>query len=60
MNKNEQQAFEECKKLIEELLLEEKKTKTKLEEIERTKIACMRILLDDNYCNEVLTGGEKK
>lgn len=54
MNKEEQQAFEECKKAIKELLLEEKKTKIKLEEIQRTKINCMRILLDNNYCNEVL------
>lgn len=30
MNKEEQQAFEECKKAIKKLLLEEKKTKTKL------------------------------
>lgn len=54
MNEEEQQAFEECKKLIEALILEEKKTKIKLEEIDRTKIACMRILLDNDYCNEVL------
>lgn len=54
MTKEEQQAFEECKKAIKELLLEEKKTKIKLEEIKRTKIACMRILLDNDYCKEIL------
>lgn len=54
MNKEEQQAFEECKKAIKELLLEEKRTKVKLEEILRLKITCMRILLDDDYRENML------
>lgn len=54
MNKEEQQAFEKCMKAIKGLLLEEKKTKAKLEEIQKAKINCMRILLDDDYREDIL------
>ena len=54
MNGEEQQAFEECKKAIKELLLEEKKTKAKLERIQKAKINYMRILLDDDYREDIL------
>lgn len=50
----EQQAFKECNKAIKGLLLEEKKTKAKLEEILKLKITCMRILLDDDYREDIL------
>ena len=54
MNKEEQQAFEKCMKAIKRLLIEEKQTKTKLERIQREKIDCVRVLLSDEYCKEIL------
>lgn len=54
MNKEEQQAFEECMKAIKRLLIEEKQTKAKLEKLQKTKINCVRILLSDEYCEEIL------
>ncbi len=54
MTKEEQQAFEECKKAIKELLLEEKKTKEKLEKIQEDKLTCIRILLDDAYREDMI------
>lgn len=54
MNKDEQQAFEKCMKAIKRLLIEEKQTKAKLERIQKEKINCVRILLDDEYCKNVL------
>lgn len=53
MTREEQQAFEECKKAIKELLLEEKKTKAKLEKIQED-ITCIRILLDDAYREDMI------
>lgn len=54
MNKEEQQAFEACKKAIKRLLTEEKRMKAKLERIQKTKITCVRILLSNDYCEEIL------
>ena len=54
MNKEEQQAFEKCKKAIKRLLIEEKQTKAKLERIQKDKINWVRILLSDEYCEEIL------
>lgn len=54
MNSEEQQAFEACKKAIKRLLIEEKRMKAKLERIQKTKITCVRILLSDEYCEEIL------
>lgn len=54
MNKEEQQAFEKCMKAIKRLLIEEKQTKAKLERIQKDKINCVRILLSDEYCEEIL------
>ncbi len=54
MNKEEQQTFEKCMKQIKRLLIEEKQTKAKLERIQKDKITCVRILLSDEYCEEIL------
>lgn len=54
MTKEEQQAFEAGKKAIKRLLIEEKQTKAKLERIQKDKINCVRILLSDEYCEEIL------
>lgn len=54
MNKEEQQAFEAGKKAIKRLLIEEKRMKAKLERIQKDKLACIRILLSDEYCEEIL------
>lgn len=54
MNKEEQQAFDRCMKAIKRLLIEEKQTKAKLERIQKDKINCVRILLSDEYCEEIL------
>lgn len=49
MDKQEKQAFEECMKQIKRLLIEEKLTKAKLEKIQKTKLECVRALLDDSF-----------
>lgn len=54
MNSEEQQAFEACEKAIKRLLIEEKRMKAKLERIQKTKITCIKILLSDEYCEEIL------
>lgn len=54
MNSEEQQAFEKCMKAIKRLLIEEKQTKAKLERIQKEKMNCIRVLLDDKYCEEIL------
>lgn len=54
MNKEEQQAFDKCMKAIKRLFIEEKQTKAKLERIQKDKINCVRILLSDEYCEEIL------
>lgn len=41
--------FEECKKQLNNLLKEERIIKKKLENIQKTKMECIRILLDDEY-----------
>lgn len=58
MNKEEQQAFDKCMKAIKRLLIEEKQCKQKLERIQKDKMNCIRILLDDKYCEEII--GENK
>jgi tRNA splicing ligase len=54
MNKEEQQAFEAGEKAIKRLLAEEKRMKAKLEKLQKTKITCIKILLSDEYCEEIL------
>ena len=54
MNKEEQQAFDKYMKAIKRLLIEEKQTRAKLERIQKDKINCVRILLSDEYCEEIL------
>lgn len=49
MNNQEKQAFEKCMKQIKRLLIEEKQTKAKLEKIQKTKLECVRTLLDNNF-----------
>ena len=53
MNDKEKKAFEQCMKQIKRLLIEEKQTKAKLERIQRDKLECVRLLLDDEYCKKV-------
>lgn len=57
MNDKENKAFEQCMKQIKRLLIEEKQTKAKLERIQKDKITCVRILLSDEYCKEILKKG---
>lgn len=52
MNKQEKQAFEKCMKQIKRLLIEEKLTKAKLEKIQKTKLECVRALLDNSFYGE--------
>lgn len=54
MNKEEQQAFDKCMKAIKRLLIEEKQCKQKLERIQKDKMNCIRVLLDDKYCEEII------
>ena len=56
MNKEEQKAFDKCMKEIKKLLIEEKKCKQKLERIQKEKMNCLRVLLDDKYCEEIIEG----
>lgn len=53
MSNEEQKAFEKCVKEIKRLLIEEKQCKAKLERIQRSKLECVRVLLDDEYCNKL-------
>ena len=41
-------------KAIKRLLIEEQRMKAKLEKLQKTKITCVRILLSDEYCEEIL------
>ena len=54
MNKEEQQAFDKCMKQIKRLLIEEKQCKQKLERIQKEKMNCIRVLLDDKYSEETI------
>ncbi len=54
MNNKEKQEFEKCMKQIKRLLIEEKLIKQKLEKIQKAKLNCVRTLLDDSYCEEIL------
>lgn len=56
MSNEEQKAFDKCVKAIRRLLLEEKQTKRKLEKIREEKINCIRVLINDEYCEEILRG----
>lgn len=58
MNSEEQKAFKKCMKQIKRLLIEEKQCKRKLEIIQKEKMNCIRILLDDKYCEEII--GDKE
>lgn len=49
MNKEEKQAIEKCMKQMKRLLIEEKLAKAKLEEIQKTKLECVRELLDNSF-----------
>lgn len=50
----EQRAFDKCMKAIRRLLIEEKQCKQKLERIQKDKMNCIRVLLDDKYCEEII------
>ena len=54
MSEEEKKAFEKCMKVIKRLLIEEKQCKQKLERIQKEKMECVRVLLDDDYCEEIL------
>ena len=54
MNKEEQQAFDRYMKAIKRLLIEEKQCKQKLERIQKDKMNCIRVLLDNKYCEEII------
>jgi len=54
MNNEEKKAFEKCVKAIKRLLIEEKEAKRKFERIQKEKLNCVRVLLDDKYCEELL------
>ncbi|MDY2804532.1 MAG: hypothetical protein SOT91_04125 [Bacilli bacterium] len=41
-------------KEIKRLLIEEKQCKQKLERIQKEKMNCIRVLLDDKYCEETI------
>lgn len=56
MTNEEQKSFDECVKAIKRLHIEEKQTKRKLERIQKEKIECIRVLLDDDYREEILKG----
>ena len=58
MNKEEQQVFDKWMKSIKRLLIEEKQCKQKLERIQKDKMNCIRVLLDDKYCEEIIGGKE--
>lgn len=51
-------AFDKCMKAIKRLLIEEKQCKQKLERIQKEKMNCIRVLLDDKYCEEIIGGKE--
>lgn len=53
MNDKEKKAFEQCMKQIKRLLIEEKQVKARLERIQKGKLECVRLLLDDEYCKKV-------
>lgn len=53
-SKEEQQEFDKCMKAIKRLLIEEKQCKQKLERIQKEKMNCIRVLLDDRYCEEII------
>lgn len=54
MNNQEKQAFEKCMKQIKRLLIEEKQVKARLERIQKSKLECVRLLLDDKFCEDIL------
>ena len=60
MNKEEQQAFDRYMKAIKRLLIEEKQCKQKLERIQKDKMNCIRLLLDNKYCEEILGGKDER
>lgn len=60
MNKEEQKAFDKCMKAIKRLLIEEKQCKQKLERIQKDKMNCIKILLDDKYCGEIIEVSDEK
>lgn len=59
MNQEEKKEFDKCVKAIKRLLIEEKQTKAKLERIQKEKLNCVRVLLDDVFCEEVLKGDKE-
>lgn len=60
MNNEEKKEFEKCVKAIKRLLIEEKETKRKLERIQKDKLNCVRFLLDDKYCEDLLKDSDNK
>lgn len=59
MNNDEKKSFYKCMKQIRRLLIEEKQTKQKLEKIHQMKMKCIRVLLDKEYCEEILEEGKE-
>lgn len=59
MNQEEIKEFDKCVKAIKRLLIEEKKTKAKLERIQKEKLNCVRVLLDNEYREELLKGDKE-
>jgi hypothetical protein len=59
MNNDEKKTFDKCMKEIRRLLIEEKQTKQKLEKIQQAKMQCIRVLLDKEYCKEILEEGKE-
>lgn len=53
MTNEEKKAFEKCMKEIKKLLIEEKQCKAKLERIQKAKLECVRILLDNDFCKTI-------
>lgn len=59
MNQEEKKEFDKCVKAIKRLLIEEKQTKAKLERIQKEKLNCVRVLLDNEYREELLKGDKE-
>lgn len=53
-NNNEHENFDFCMKYVQDLLIEEQRVKSELAKIQLTKMKLVRLLSDNNYCDEVL------
>lgn len=52
--------FKESVKLIKDVLAKEKRLERDLKEIQKLKLVFMRILCDDEYCDEILRGKDNE